>query len=125
MRERCNNPNHANFSSYGGRGITVCDRWKSFENFLEDMGERPEGLSIDRIDVNGNYEPENCRWADAETQANNTQRSRKITYQGESMTIAQWERRTSLPVGNRLYKGWTEEEAIGIPVGCRRADRRH
>lgn len=72
MKERCYNKKNKRYESYGGKGIIVCDRWKnSFENFLEDMGERPEGMTLDRIDVNGNYEPNNCRWVDATTQAYN------------------------------------------------------
>lgn len=64
MRERCHNPNHEYYASYGGRGIVVCDRWRySFANFLEDMGEKPRGKTLDRILVDGNYEPDNCRWA--------------------------------------------------------------
>lgn len=74
LKDRCNNPNNQRFEHYGGRGISVCDRWKeSFENFLEDMGDRPPGTTIDRVDVNGNYEPSNCRWATSKQQSLNKQ----------------------------------------------------
>ena len=71
MRQRCLNPNANNYHRYGGRGITICDRWDDFNLFLEDMGERPEGYSIDRINNNGNYEPSNCKWSTTVDQNNN------------------------------------------------------
>lgn len=75
MLSRCGNPQNQAFKYYGGRGVTVCDRWRDFNHFLEDMGERPAGLTLDRIDPYGNYEPANCRWADAQLQSENTRRS--------------------------------------------------
>lgn len=75
MKQRCYNPNVTGYPNYGGRGITVCERWlESFQNFFEDMGECPEGMTLDRIDVNGNYEPNNCRWVGESLQKFNTRR---------------------------------------------------
>lgn len=78
MWTRCTNPNVKSYKDYGGRGIQICDRWKDFGNFLEDMGDRPDGKTLDRINVNGNYEPSNCRWATRKEQAMNTQKASKL-----------------------------------------------
>lgn len=93
MRARCYNKKHLHYANYGGRGIRVCDRWlgeEGFDNFVRDMGERPEGYTLDRIDVNGDYCPENCRWADRHQQMNNTTRNVRIEYHGENLTITEW-----------------------------------
>jgi hypothetical protein len=81
LRQRCNYPRHKNYKDYGGRGINVCDRWLVFENFLADMGERPDGKTLDRVDNNKGYEPGNCQWADAHQQRTNQRprRTRKAT----------------------------------------------
>ncbi len=96
LRQRCNNPNIDAYKWYGARGISVCKRWSSFDNFLADMGNRPAGMSLDRIDVNGNYEPSNCRWATRSEQANNRRDCRYITYKGKTQTIAQWARQVGI-----------------------------
>lgn len=85
MMRRCFLSSVAGFSDYGGRGISVCERWYDWRNFLADMGERPDGFSLDRIDPNGNYEPSNCRWADAVTQNRNTRRNVTVEVGGVLM----------------------------------------
>lgn len=95
MKYRCNCPSFIGYKDYGGRGIKVCDRWlHSFENFLADMGERPsKNYSLDRYpDVNGDYEPSNCRWAERKAQNSNTRRNVFIEYKGETKTAAEWAR---------------------------------
>lgn len=99
MHQRCINKNNIRYSRYGGRGITVCDEWKDFKNFYDwsiDNGYEP-GLSIDRIDNDGNYEPGNCRWADTITQANNKSTCRYITYNGVKHTLMEWSRLFNVP----------------------------
>lgn len=88
-RMRCENPNDKDYARWGGRGIRVCKRWQKFENFLSDMGEVPTGLSLDRIRVNGNYCPSNCRWADDDQQANNRRSNFNIKVGGRRMTVRQ------------------------------------
>jgi hypothetical protein len=78
MKSRCLNPNRRDYDRYGGRGITVCDDWLGFENFLADMGIRPEGMTLDRIDPNGDYEPSNVRWATAKQQGRNQRRNKRV-----------------------------------------------
>lgn len=117
MKQRCTNPNNKAYKNYGGRGITVCDRWmNSFPNFLEDMGFKPtEKHSIDRIDNNGNYCPENCRWATIFAQHNNTSRNVFYTYNGETLTIGQFAEKynvSSKLVYSRIKEGWSIERSI-------------
>lgn len=117
MKARCLNESAPYYKNYGGRGIKVCDRWKdSFENFLEDMGERPEGLTLERIDSNGNYEPSNCKWDNWTNQMNNRRVNRKVTYDGRTQTIAQWSREVGVDpsvIRNRLNSGASPEKALG------------
>ena len=113
---RCTNPNSHAYRDYGARGISVCDRWlTSFDNFLADMGSRPEGLSLDRIDVNGDYSPDNCRWVTMAEQNRNKQYHRIVAYAGVTKPLFQWVADLKLnyyTVHSRLYKGWTVEEAL-------------
>lgn len=91
MKQRCLQKNSVGYRHYGGRGITICQQWLEFTGFLSDMGEPPsESHSLDRIDVNGNYEPGNCRWATSEEQANNTRRNIRVTFRGETRTLREW-----------------------------------
>ena len=93
MNARCSIPSQPNFHRYGGRGIRVCERWRNFQNFLQDMGSKPSPKhTLDRINSDGDYEPSNCRWATKEEQSSNTSRNRRIQYRGVSKTISQWAR---------------------------------
>ena len=109
MRSRCNNPNDTDFKDYGGRGIKVCDRWGDFSLFLIDMGDRPPRMTIDRIDTNGDYEPGNCRWTDAVTQANNKRSNVLIEVDGMVMTMQQLSRRCGVGRGTLAYR---------LKIGC-------
>lgn len=121
MKDRCNNLNNANYIYYGGRNIQVCKRWlDSFSNFLEDMGERPTNQhSLDRIDNNGSYTPENCRWATAKEQANNTRNNRYISFDGETKTLSQWADSQNIQkqtISSRIKNGWSLEKALTTPA---------
>lgn len=120
MRQRCLHPNHHAFASYGGRGITICDRWRdSFQAFRDDMGPRPSPLhSLDRIDNDGPYSPENCRWATAQEQQHNTRTAHKITAFGETLPLRVWGQRAVVSrrtIARRIEEGMSAEEAISSP----------
>lgn len=124
MKSRCTNQNDERWPLYGGRGIRVCDRWKSFDLFLEDMGEKPTRLhSIDRINNDGNYEPSNCRWATKSEQSNNRRTNRVVSFNGITSTITSMARNVGLTpnvVLCRLRMGWTLDSALSAPVQNKR-----
>lgn len=117
MRDRCSRSTHKAYPAYGGRGIEVCARWQSFEAFLADMGERPPGTTLDRIDNNGNYEPGNCRWATAKVQGLNTRANRIIAFRDERMTLREWSQRLGLKPTALRYRlaHWSLEDAMTRP----------
>lgn len=123
IRQACYNPKNPKYPRYGGRGIKVCDRWlESFENFLSDMGECPDGLTLDREDVNGDYTPENCRWATPKQQSNNRNYNKLYTYREEALTLAEWAERFDVPY-HRLYQRvcilkWDIEKAFNTEKLC-------
>jgi hypothetical protein len=124
MRQRCGDPNAINFAHYGGRGITVCDRWRhSFENFLSDMGPRPDDCSLDRIDNDKGYGPDNCHWATRAEQARNTRRNHWITVGGETLCLEDWANRVGISQATlcqRIRSGWPPETAVTTPLRKRR-----
>lgn len=120
MRERCRNKKCRSYPRYGGRGITVSESWSSFAAFLRDMGEPPQGGSLDRIDNNGPYSPENCRWASHKEQQNNKRSSRLVSINGATKTVAQWCDELGLlknTAYERLRRGWGDQDAILTPAG--------
>lgn len=123
MIARCTRPSHKSFSRYGGRGIHVCDRWEKFENFLEDMGVRPDGFTIGRIDNNAGYSLANCRWETMKEQQNNRRTNRVIFAFGKYQTLMQWAEEFGVKhdtLAKRIDShGWEVEEAITTPVGTR------
>lgn len=120
MISRCSNPDDVSYPLYGGRGITVCDRWSDFDNFWRDMSPkwRPR-LSLDRIDVNGNYEPRNCRWATAKQQGRNRRDNRIIDTPSGPLTVVEASEKYGVPYNTiiaRLRYGWTDPGEVVKPV---------
>ena len=115
IKARCLNENYPKYKNYGGRGITVCERWLKFENFYKDMGERQERLSLDRIDNNKGYCKENCRWATYTQQNRNKRNNKMITYKGETMCVIEWAEKLDIKYNtllSRLYKRWSIEKTF-------------
>lgn len=131
MKVRCYNQNHDRYKNYGGRGITVCDEWKNdFKKFYEWAMKNgySDDLTIDRIDVNGNYEPSNCRWITNKEQCNNRRNNHFITYNGKTQTVSEWAEEIGLDYNtllvriNRLH--WDIEKALTTPLRGRANDSR-
>lgn len=129
MKQRCHNPKHPKFKYYGGRGIRVCQRWLcSFETFIADLGRRPAGLTLDRIETNGDYCPSNCRWATWETQRRNKRTNRWFEFNGKKMVLPDWAKETGIPLGTLrqrlLETGWSVERAFTESPGTRKSNNR-
>lgn len=120
MIQRCTNPKTESFPLYGGRGITVCDEWRTFERFYADMGPRPSPKhSIDRIDSDGPYAPNNCRWVLGKVQHRNRRNNRILKVGGVSCPVAEWAERTGIPASaiyGRIHIGWSDERAVTTPL---------
>lgn len=121
MRRRCRDQSLPAWHRYGGRGITVCKRWRdSFENFLADMGERPDGTTLERDNANGDYKPGNCRWATMAEQGNNRSDNVVLEFQGRRMTISQWAAELGVKwstIKNRVKRGWPIKRVLTERVG--------
>lgn len=119
MHKRCRNPQNKGFADYGGRGIRICERWHDFATFLNDMGEKPPGMTLDRIDNDGHYEPGNCRWATRHEQNNNRRNNRYFTAFGKTQNVAAWASQFGVSwmlVYNRVFAlGWNGEDALMLP----------
>lgn len=136
MIQRCTNPKNTAWDNYGRRGINVCERWRTFENFYADVGDVPPGKSIDRIDNDGDYEPGNVRWADRKTQVTNQRQRRRgyaakpkrtLTFNDETLGIAEWARKIGIDrktLGERLRGGWAVEAALTTPLDARYSFKR-
>ena len=119
IKSRCSNSKFKNYKNYGGRGIKVCKRWENFENFFEDMGERPKEMFLDRINTNKNYCKSNCRWVTLKVKSNNKSNNKFLTFKNKKQTVSQWADEVGLyPVTlrSRLKKGWSVKRALTTPL---------
>lgn len=120
MRQRCENPAHVSYPWYGAMGVTVCERWKVFANFASDMGSRPQGLTIDRIDPGKGYEPSNCRWATVADQNRNRSSVIMLTFRGTTKPMACWAREVGIGTATLHYRirklGMSADQALTLPV---------
>jgi hypothetical protein len=119
MHSRCSNPKSVEFHNYGARGIKVCDRWQDFRTFAADMGERPNGYTLDRIDNDGPYSPDNCRWATLSQQMRNSRQAHYLEHDGKRMTVIEWATLLNIrheSIRTRLRLGWSVERALTEPV---------
>jgi hypothetical protein len=119
MRQRCHNPKHKSCKYYGGRGIGICDEWEKFENFFKDMGFRPKGKTLDRIDNSKGYSKDNCKWSTFKEQSLNRRNNHIITFRGESLCESEWSERMGIGrtvIKNRIKSGWSEERALTTPL---------
>jgi hypothetical protein len=124
--QRCGNPNNPSFRNYGAKGVKICDRWReSFAAFVEDMGPRPFGMTIDRIDPNGNYEPENCRWATVTEQARNKRAKRLIEVEGRTYHVAELSEKYGIDMKTlhwRASQGWPMEKVLSKDLHWNNSD---
>lgn len=120
MRQRCYNKSNTHYSYYGERGITVCDEWQNYEAYRDWAlaNGYKDGLTIDRIDVDGNYCPENCRWVTSYVQSNNKRNNVHLTFKGETHTLREWAAMLNIDYNilyRRIYDGWSTEKALTVP----------
>jgi hypothetical protein len=127
MIARCKYEHTNDYKNYGGRGITVCDQWIVFENFLNDMGDRPKNYCLDRIDFNGNYEPSNCRWVSTKESARNKSTNHLVEFNGDVHLLVTWSEKTGIPedtLWHRLFSAkWPVEKALTTPLRKRKDSR--
>ena len=119
IKERCDSPTHKSYNSYGGRGIRYCERWILFVNFLDDMGERPTGKTLGRIENDGDYKPSNCEWQTHKEQARNRRNSKNIEFDGKRLCLSAWAEFLGCSddvLQKRLAAGWSIESALTVPI---------